>query len=271
MAKNNSWKEEAWENLLSEIWDKRPENTDTVEYNKSHLDPILSKYTKSGQGEIRIFHSSSKEMNALKKRGIVKIPLSRSSWKIIKSPSKIDFKEPNTGGKFNPINQLTEGMLAGIKETMSTRSNPGETTLLAIANYTGIIADFYNLKEIGTLFTGGRQRAGVHLVVGTNSIDMSKAQIEIDGGFEWPETIVIVEMKSSFNQKNFDVNQALIPMLKWENLLKNKKVHSLVMLAETNKTGIEYWVYNFIHDISKSSIGMKIAKSKKYILEINNA
>lgn len=268
MKKENSWKEEAWENLLSEIWDKRPKGVAIVEYNKSHLDPILSKYTKSGQGEIRIFHSSSKGMEALKKRGVIKIPLSRSSWKIIKSPPKIDFIEPKDGGIFKPINKPTEGMIMGIKETMITSSNPGETTLLSIANYIGIISDFYNLDKIGILFTGGRQKAGVHFLVGENDIDMTKAQIEIDGGFEWPDNIVIVEMKSSFNQKDFDINQALIPLLKWENILKNKKVNSLVMLAETNKTGIEYWAYDFVHDKSESNIGMKIAKSKKYIIEI---
>ncbi len=268
MSIKNSWKEEAWENLLKKIWDNRSNGVDTVEYTKSDLEPILSKYTKSGQGEIRIFHSGSKKIKAVKKRGVVKIPLSRSSWKIIKSPPAIEFKEPKQGGKFKVSNELTEGMFAGIKETMILSSNPGETTLLAIANHVGIIADFYGLKEKGVLFTGGRQKAGIHLIVGTKDIDMTKAQIEIDGGFEWPETVVIVEMKSSFAQNDFDVNQALLPMIKWEQLLKNKKVYSLVLLAETNKNGIEYWAYDFVHDISQPPLGMKIAKSKKYILEI---
>ncbi len=269
MANNNSWKEEAWEILLKKIWDNKPKDIDTVEYNKSDLDPILSRYTKSGQGEIRIFHSGSNKLEALIKRKIVKIPLSRTSWKIVKSPPRVEFLEPKLGGNFKKLNDLTDGMLAGIKETMVLNTNPGETTLLAIANHTGIIADFYDLADKGVLFTGGRQKAGIHLVVGTRDIDMSKAQIEIDGGFEWPKTIVIVEMKSSFKQKNFDINQALFPMLKWEGLLKNKKVYSMVLLAQTNKNGIEYWAYDFIHDKSESSVGMKISKSKKYILEIN--
>lgn len=268
MAKNNSWKEEAWEALLKAFWDNKPEGVDFVEYTKSDLDPILSKYTKSGQGEIRIFHSGSKMVQAVKKRDIVKIPVSRKSWKLIKSPPSINFTEPVEGGFFKVKNKLTEGMFVGIKDTMTTNSNPGETTLLAIANHIGIIADFYDLKEAGVLFTGGRQKAGVHLVVGTFDVNMNKAQIEIDGGFEWSKTVVIVEMKSSFKQKNFDVNQALIPMLKWEKLLKNKKVCSLVLLAETNKKGIEYWAYDFIQDNSRSNIGMKIGKSKKYIINI---
>jgi hypothetical protein len=268
MAKKDSWKEEAWEIFLKKFWDKKPKNADSVEYTKSDLEPILSKYTKSGQGEIRIFHSGSNKVGAVKKRGVVKIPLSRGSWKIIKGPPSIDFIEPKNSGEFKVENKLTEGMFAGIEETMMSSSNPGETTLLAIANHSGVIADFYNLHEKGILFTGGRQKAGIHLVIGAKDIDMTKAQIEIDGGFEWPKTVVIVEMKSSFNQKNFDVNQALLPMLKWEGLLKNKKVYSMVLLAETNKNGIEYWAYDLIHDNPRSSIGMKIAKSKKYILKI---
>ena len=187
---------------------------------------------------------------------------------ITKSPKSISFKEPDFGGIFEPKNKLTEGMLGGIKETMSSISNPGETTLLAIANHAGIISDFYGLDNKGVLFTGGRQNAGVHIVVGAKDMDMTKAQIEIDGGFEWPNTVVIVEMKSSFRQKNFDLNQALIPMLKWMRILKNKKVYSMVMLAETNQKGIEYWAYDLIRDDSESSVGMKISKSKKYIIEV---
>lgn len=268
MPSRKSWKEDAWETFLQKVWDNRKKGIDSVEYTKSDLDPILSPYTKSGQGEIRIFHSGSKKIEAVKKRGIVKLPISRNTWKIIKSPPNVDFNRPKDGGKFKMLNGLTEGMLAGIIDTTKIKSNPGETTLLAIANHTGVIADFYGLKEVGVLFTGGRQKAGIHLIVDSQDIDMSKAQIEIDGGFEWAKTVVIVEMKSSFKQKDFDINQALLPMLKWEGLLKNKKVHSLVMLAETNERGIEYWAYDFIHDNLGSNVGMKIVKSKKYILEI---
>lgn len=268
MAKDNSWREEAWENLLKKYWDNRDEGINTVEYNKSDLDEILSKYTKSGQGEIRIFHSGSKKVNAVRSRGIVKIPVTRTSWKITKSPPIIDLTEPKTGGIYNMLDKLTEGMYLGVKETMGNTVNPGETTLLAIANHTGVIADFYDLKERGILFTGGRQNAGIHIVIDNHEIDMKKAQIEIDGGFEWADTVVIVEMKSSFKQKDFDVNQALFPMLKWEKLLINKKVKSLVLLAETNKRGIEYWAYDLIHDNSESGIGMKVTKSRKYILEL---
>ena len=268
MTKNDSWREEAWEILLNKVWDNKSLNIESVEYTKSDLDEILSKYTKSGQGEIRIFNYNSNKLNALTKRGIVKIPLTRSTWKIIKAPPIIDFKRPTEGGIFTGIDDLTEGMIAGIKETMTLTSNPGETTLLAIANHIGIIADFYGLKQKGTLFTGGRQKAGIHLFVGKKDIDMSKAQIEIDGGFEWPDSVVIVEMKSSLVQKDFDINQALLPMIKWKKLLKNKNVYSLVILSETNKNGLEYWVYDFVQDTSESPIGMKIAKSKRYLIEI---
>lgn len=268
MSKNDSWKEEAWELLLRKIWDNRPNGVVSVKYTKADLDPILSKYTKSGQGEIRIFHSSSNKMNSLKVRGLVKIPLSRSSWRIVKSPKKIDFQEPTAGGVFDVMNELTAGMIAGIKHTMDSRANPGETTLLAIANHVGLISDFYDLYGVGILFTGGRQNAGVHLIIGNNDIDMTKAQIEIDGGFEWPKTIVIVEMKSSFVQLDFDTNQALLPMLKWGNLLKEKKVYSLVLLAETSGKNIEYRAYDLVHDKNNSNTGMKIMKSKKYIIKV---
>jgi len=266
--KKESWREEAWEFFLVKFWDNRSKECDSVEYDKNDLEPFLSKYKKSGQGEIRIFHYGNEKINALKKRNLTMIPLSRGKWKLIKHTSPIIFVEPSEGNIFCPQNSLTEGMVVGIKDTMKQKANPGETTLLAIANYSGIIADFYGLKNQGILFTGGRQKAGVHLVVGANEIDMTKAQIEIDGGFEWTDTVVIVEMKSSFKQDGFNVNQALLPMLKWKKLLKSKKVYSLVLLAETNIEGIEYRAYDLVHNERSRSNEMRISRSKKYILRV---
>jgi hypothetical protein len=269
MSKNDSWREEAWEILLQKIWDERDPGTESVVYNKSDLDPILSKYTKSGQGEIRIFNSYSGKVRALRDRKLVKIPLTRSSWMLIKGPETvIEFKEP-MGGDFVVTNPLTDGMKAGIASSMTRNTNPGETTLLAIANHIGIIADFYNLDSSGVLFTGGRQAGGTHLFIGKQDIDTSKAQIEIDGGFEWPYTAVIAEVKSSFKQEAFDINQALIPMLKWQQLLPHKKVYSMILLAETNSKGIEYWAYDFLVDTTKSVLEVRLTKSKKYQINLS--
>jgi hypothetical protein len=266
MANNPSWKEDAWEELLKKVWDVRGDKK-VVEYTKSDLDPILSKYTKSGQGEIRIFNSSSSTLKALQKRNVCKLPITRSKWVLFESPPKITFTEPIEGGDFKPSASLTQGMVEGIRETFGTVSNPGETTMLAIAKQAGIISDFYNLDKHGVLFTGGRQKAAVKIHIGETVIDMTSAQIEIDGGFEWPEDVVIVEMKSKFNQAAFDTNQAIVPLLKWKNKLQSKKVHSLVLLAETFKQGIEYWAYDII--CGSSDVEGVVSKSKKYRISLN--
>jgi hypothetical protein len=268
MTRINSWREDAWEDFLTKFWDNRPEGIDSVLYTTDDLESILKKYTKSGQGEIRIFHYGHEKVTAVKKRGVVKIPVSRKSWKIVKKRENLSLDEPSRGGVFEIKQPLTEGMILGIKETFNLKTNPGETTLLAIANHAGIIEDFYNLRNHGVLFTGGRQRAGITLNINGESVDMSKAQIEIDGGFEWPDFVVIVEMKSSFRQENFDINQAVIPYLKWKNILKNKTVKSLVLLAQTRNNSIEYWAYD-IGDISnKEGIKAKVNMSKKYLIKL---
>lgn len=140
--KNDSWREEAWEEFLSKFWDKRNKGADFVEYDKKDLESILGKYTKSGQGEIRIFHYGHENLEAVKKRAVSKIPVSRTKWRIVKASPVVNFLEPKSGGEFELKNKLTEGMAAGIKETFNEKGNPGETTLLAIANHVGIIADF---------------------------------------------------------------------------------------------------------------------------------
>jgi hypothetical protein len=268
MKPNTSWREEAWEEFLAKFWDKRPTGSSSVLYTTQDLIPVLSKYKKSGQGEIRIFHYGNDKINAVIKRGVTKIPVTRNSWKIVEKIKSFDFVEPLDGGVFVPKRNLTEGMLAGIVDTLKTKSNPGETTLLAIANHIGIIADFYDLEGSGILFTGGRQRAGINITIGGEQVNMSQAQVEIDGGFEWANFAVIAEMKSSFKQNGFDINQAMIPFLKWKGLLKRKQVRSLVLLAETLSTGIEYRAYD-IQDLSDDvTLRAAIAKSKKYIVHI---
>lgn len=268
MGNVQSWKEEAWESFLSKFWDKRPKGINIVEYTTEDLEPFLNKYAKSGQGEIRTFHYEHEKISAVKKRNVAKIPISRKVWALVERPQHIIFQEPVEGGIFVPSKLLTQGMVEGIKATLDSSSNPGETTLLAIANHTGIISDFYHLDSEGVLFTGGRQSAGVHIVIGMSQIDMSKAQIEIDGGFEWADSVVIVEMKSSLSQPDFDTNQALLPMLKWKKLLNNKVVYSLVLLAETKKDRIEYWAYDLKQDTESLPFGMKIVFSKKYKIEV---
>lgn len=269
MTNSNSWKEQVWEIFLEKFWDNRPKGKDIIEYTKGDLEPLLEKYTKSGQGEIRTFHYEHEKVNAVKKRGVAKIPLTRTSWALVKRPNELIFKEPKDGGFFIPTKPLTQGMIKGIKNTLNTFANPGEATLLAIANHSGIIADFYSLQNEGVMFTGGRQGAGVHVVIGANNIDMTKAQIEIDGGYEWANDVVIAEMKSSFRQSEFDTNQALLPMLKWRKILKEKNVYALVLLAETRNDFIEYWAYDLKQDPEHVPFGMMIKKSKKYLIRVN--
>lgn len=267
MAKNESWKEEAWELFLTQYWDFRKKDASFIFYKTEDLEKFLSKYSKSGRGEIRTFHYGHEKLNAVKKRNIAKIPLTRSSWMIVERSKKIEFSEPKVVCKFKSKNCLTDGMKAGIIDTLNTKTNPGETTLLAIANHLGIIADFYSMSECGVLFTGGRQRAGIHYSVNGEIVDMTKAQIEIDGGFEWTNLVVIVEVKSSFRQIDFDTNQIIIPLLKWRNLLKNKDVRAMVLLAETNTSGLEYWAYDFKY-INDGATLIEVNKSKKYLIEI---
>lgn len=263
-----NWKEEAWENFLKKFWDNRADGVSIVGYTKEDVEKFLKKYTRSGQGEIRIFHYGHEKVGAVKKRRVSIIAQSRNSWALVLEPKRLVFKKPTQGGDFTPKTSLTEGMLQGVRETFNTSANPGETTLLAIANHIGLISDFYGLESRGVIFTGGRQRAGVHIVINGVDLDISQAQIEIDGGLEWDEAAVIVEMKSSFSQEAFSVKQAFVPLLKWQKLLSAKKVYSMVLLAETIPEGIEYWAYDLV-PASNDSVDMNISKSKRYSIAID--
>jgi hypothetical protein len=268
MKNKLSWRESAWEKFLKDKWDNRPKNTDLVKYTKQEVESYLKEYTRSGQGEIRIFHYDHEKVSAVSKRGVKMIPLSRNEWILIGNSFSIDLPNPYEKKIFHPKIDLTDGMIAGIKETMAEKSNPGETTLLSIANHIGIISDFYEVEGKGVLFTGGRQKAGVHVIINSERVDISKAQIEIDGGFEWSNVIVIVEMKSSFQKISVNISQVAIPILKWRTLLPHKEVRSLILLAETNKEGIEYRAYDISFGDLKNSFSGRIEKSVLYKVPI---
>lgn len=266
MEKN--WKEEAWENFLKIKWDNRPQGLELVKYTKEELEKFLSKYPKSGQGEIRIFHYEHEKIKAVKIRNVMKVPISRTVWALVRRPPKVIFSEPKETKNIDG-NKLTDGMKQAIWACLGKKNNPGETTLLAVAKHVGIISDFYNLTSEGVMFTGGRQNAvGCHIVIDNKELDLSKAQIEIDGAYEWSKEVVIVEMKSSFEQNEFDLNQVLLPLLKWKDLLKNKMIYSMVILAETKDLQLIYYAYDLTQSTKISPFGMEINKTLKYVVNI---
>lgn len=260
------WKTEAWESFLQDKWDNRPKSTNVVFYTTLDLAPYLSKYAGSAVGEIRLFHSGHEKLQPVLKRGIIKLPITRSKWALTLRPSTLSFSEPSDE-KILSSNTLTDGMKLILTPGSQQGANPGETSLLAIAKQVGILNDFYEITDELIWFTGGRQNAnGVDFTLEGQLIDISKGQIEIDGAFEAPNEAVIVEMKSNLKQSNFDPNQCLIPWLKWQKLLGHKDVKSMVLLFSFKNGHPEYWAYDLAQKDSGSPFDMEVLNSKKYII-----
>lgn len=268
--KKNNWRLEAWEAFLVKMWDQRPKGKDVVEYSTKDLEPFLNRYAGSGVGEIRLLHYGHEKLAPIIKRGIIKLPISRKRWALVKRPSILSFSEPTETHVFEDPS-LTSGMRKIVESAMINKTAPGETSLLALAKHVGIINHFYDTKEELIWFTGGRQSASpASLKIGDLIIDLSKGLIEIDGGFENNKLCVIVEMKSSLKQMNFDPNQCMLPWLKWRNLITNKDVFSMVLLFGVVDGNLEYWAYDLRQD-EKSPLSVVITRSRKYILKLANS
>ena len=137
--------------------------------------------------------------------------------------------------------------------------------MVAIAMRTGIIEDFYKLRVPGVFFTAGKQRnIGQVVHVQGKPLDISRAQIEIDAGLEWTNTIVLVEAKSTLQPRAFDVKQVIYPLLKWKGLLPKKKIFSVVMLSNVRSRSVVFRFYDMVPDSRYAPFGSRIKRSFEY-------
>ncbi|MCK1213509.1 type II restriction enzyme [Streptococcus uberis] len=207
--------------------------------------------------------SSEQLPSSLKENGLNILPDSRSSYVI--SDFLLYEKIPT---ELEIIKNMSKVDLPDL-ESINIEEITSEANAINVLQISGILEDFLELNSVDQLFAtfNGRMSSGkFNFKVNTKrntaiEINVDRAQIEIDGGFESEECIIILEAKNVLHE-DFHIRQLYYPFRTWKS--KVQKPIRLIFSVYTNKI-FRMMEYRFKEVENYSSI--ELVKMKNYSLE----
>jgi hypothetical protein len=180
-------------------------------------------------------------------------------------------------GRFNPFFKLPDWNLDSVKpvsvqpsanlETLSTREISSENAVIYSAYSSSMIEHFCGEEVVPTV--SGRMRTSkFSFNVDSYShkaqhVEVNGAQIEIDAGFEGPESFSIFEVKNSISS-NFNLRQVYYPYAMWKSVIK-KPVRNIFLTHSNNY--FDFYEIDFLADLNLSSASL--VKHVRYTLGTN--
>ena len=207
--------------------------------------------------------SSEQLPSSLKKNEISILPDSRSSY--ILSDFLLYQKLPKV---VEHVKNMATVELPDL-QTIDVDNITSKANAINVLQISGILEDFLELDSDDVLYGtfNGRMSSGeFDFLVDTRrkiqrKVDVSRAQIEIDGGFESSHYVVILEAKNVLHE-DFHIRQLYYPFRLWESKI-NKPIR-LIFSIYTNKI-FRLMEYCFKEKENYSSI--ELVKTKNYSLE----
>lgn len=256
MANSKSKSDIAWESLI----EKYPEMLEEIDRGGVYY--ISAESIKEFREPRLMTKWDTKESvpSPLKKRGLNLLPVSRSEFAIADFSLYEDFPiEPEGRPKFVTLPEY---------ETLSIGGITSEANAINAMVLSGILDDFLEQDETVETFNGRMGSGAFEFEVdrrggGKASLSVNGAQLEIDGGFENDESVVIMEAKN-IQHENFHVRQLYYPYRKYKGLVK--KPIRLVFSQYTNLT-YHLFEYEFLDLEDYSSVNL--VKKQSYTFEDN--
>lgn len=166
-----------------------------------------------------------------------------------------------------PSADVTNLTIPSYIQTLDVTNITGEPGVINAAHAAGLLTDFAGEEQ--TLTVGGRMRTGdfsfavKDYVHGSTNISVSKAQIEIDAGFESPSAFTIYEIKNHLS-RDFCARQLFYPYRTWLSRLPNKPIRT-VFLTLANDV---YDVHEFQFADPMNYSSAELIKHKRYTIGI---
>lgn len=195
----------------------------------------------------------------MKRLGLSILTLTNSSWRV--GPFAIfaelpQWKAPDSG--------VTVRYLPTWLESLKTSGITGEGAMLNAADASGILRDFFQ-EEVTPTITGrggsGTFAYEIDTLAGKPwTIQVDRAQIEIDGGFEGRSGLYLVEAKKHLSL-DFNVRQLYYPYRTWASRVA-KPIKPVFMTLANDV--FELNEYQFVEPGNYSSI--ELVASRRYML-----
>ena len=141
-----------------------------------------------------------------------------------------------------------------------------EANAIHVMTLTGILDDFLQVERNVATFSGRMGTGNFDFYVdtfygGKQSIHVSKAQCEIDGGFENDDSVVIIEAKNVVH-RDFHIRQLYYPYRLWK-----EKVKKPIRLVFSVYSNMIYRLFEYRFDEIEDYSSISLVKSKNYSLQ----
>lgn len=150
-------------------------------------------------------------------------------------------------------------------ETISPKNITSESTTINAAAATGIIQDLFNEDHIIQTVSGRMSSKDFTFNIsdtvrgGQYTLDVNNAQVEIDGGFETPDKLILFEAKNT-TLDTFLIRQLYYPYQLWAKQTRKEVVP--VFLQYVNDTfNFSVFAFDDVNDYSS----IRLVKRKNYI------
>ena len=166
-----------------------------------------------------------------------------------------------------PSSEVTNLTIPNYIETLDVTNITGEPGVINAAHASGLLTNFLGEEQVLTV--AGRMRTGDFSfsvndhVRGSSEISVSKAQIEIDSGFESPSAFTLFEIKNHMS-RDFCVRQLFYPYRHWANRLTTKPIRN-VFLTLANDV---YDVHEFEFTDPKNYSSAELIKHQRFTIGI---
>lgn len=198
------------------------------------------------------------------------------------------FKENNLGilpvrngeyviGRFSMYNEIPKQdsnhksvLMPSYIKTIDPDSIYSEANALHVASITGMLEDFVG-ENITQTISGRMRASGFSFSIKSSDggkdplIEIDGPQIEIDGGYEGPNCVYLVEAKN-YHGENFIIRQLYYPYRFWQDKLEKE----VVPIFFTYDSGVyTLFKYSFSDKLNYSSIVLD--KKESYIVEYSGS
>ena len=141
-----------------------------------------------------------------------------------------------------------------------------EANAIHVMTLTGILDDFLQVERNVATFSGRMGTGNFDFYVdtfygGKQNIHVSKAQCEIDGGFENDDSVVIIEAKNVVH-RDFHIRQLYYPDRLWK-----EKVKKPIRLVFSVYSNMIYRLFEYRFDEIEDYSSISLVKSKNYSLQ----
>lgn len=206
--------------------------------------------------------SSDSLPNELERKKLNILPVSRSEYMLS------DFNLYKTLPKFTdlPVHKMTHVDVPDF-ESLDFRNITSESNAINAMLATHILDDFLDADNTVETFNGRMGTGNFNFAVdtfesGSVSVSVNKAQMEIDGGFENEDDVIIMEAKNVLHP-DFHIRQLYYPYRMWSQRIHNKPIR--LVFSQYHNMIYRLFEYVFEDPLNYSSI--KLVNSRGYTFQ----